>query len=259
MIGQNKLKSILECYTSDTFPHSLLLVGENGCGKHTFINEYIIPKLDNIISRDITKSISLDMILQISINPEPTLYLIDIDNLSEKQQNVILKLVEEPYSQIYLVLISQNLVSVLPTIQNRCMVWTFEPYTKEELANFTSNLDLINWIKSPGKLLLNNDLKISEVRELCAKLLTSVKKISLSNLFTVTDRIDWNNKSSKLNCDIFCQVLIQTAAELVRDRQISTEVFKLTDKYSNSFLSSISFDKRRIFEKYLLELKYGLL
>lgn len=258
MIGQTKLKTNLEKLTADTFPHSLLLIGEKGCGKHTFTQEYILPKLNGIVSRDITKSVSLDTILEISVNPEPTLYIIDLDDLTDREQTILLKLVEEPYTQIYLLLLSQNISTVLPTIQNRCTIWNFESYSKEELLNFTSNIELTNWIKTPGKLILNSDLDIHKVKELCVKLLTSVKKISLSNLLMVTDRIDWNNKSTKLNADILYKVLIQTASDLIKDHALSIDAFNLTSKYVNIFLSNIQFDRKRMFEKYVLELKYGV-
>ena len=56
MIGQNKLKSLIRALTYSTFPNVVLLVGEEGSGKHTLIKEEIQPIL-NIESKNITDSI----------------------------------------------------------------------------------------------------------------------------------------------------------------------------------------------------------
>ena len=60
MVGQIQLTNKLNNITLDNFPRSLILFGEDGCGKHTYCN-LISNKLD-LELKDITESITLETI-----------------------------------------------------------------------------------------------------------------------------------------------------------------------------------------------------
>ena len=90
MIGQLKLLSKLNTYTASTFPHSTIFVGKQGSGKHTVVN-YLANRL-NIDIVDITENLSLDTIMDIYIDPIPKLYIVDCNNITEANQNILLKL-----------------------------------------------------------------------------------------------------------------------------------------------------------------------
>lgn len=256
MIGQNRLKNLVSSFTVESFPKSLLLVGEQGCGKHTFIQEVISPVIGNVI-RDITSMISFDSLLEIALNTVPTIYCIDVDSITEKQQNVLLKFVEEPPTNANIILITSLLANVIPTVQNRCVQWFFDNYSDEELMNFTSDSSLLKYIRSPGKLLNTTISDIKSIETLCNKLFLDVDKASLSNLLTVSGKISWSDKVEGYDKDIFYDVLLKTCAELFKERKVNILSYKLTDDYVNQFKSKIQFDRKRLFEKYLVELKYG--
>ena len=87
MIGQDKLVTSLMAYVASDFPHDILLLGDRGCGKHTLVKDlgesFYLPVVD------ITDSISLDTITEISNRPIPTFYVIDCNMLTERHQNII--------------------------------------------------------------------------------------------------------------------------------------------------------------------------
>ena len=89
MIGQESLLNKLKSYPIFEFPHSILLVGEEGCGKHTIAEE--ISKYFDFEFLDITNSINLDTIVEINQRLVSTMYLINMNKLTDREQNIILK------------------------------------------------------------------------------------------------------------------------------------------------------------------------
>ena len=75
MIGQEKLINQIDKLTLDTFPHSTMLVGDLGSGKHT-ICDYITNKF-GLPKFDITDKISQETIEEIYTKVEPIFYIID--------------------------------------------------------------------------------------------------------------------------------------------------------------------------------------
>ena len=62
-----------------------------------------------------------------------SIYLIDLNDFTEKQQNQFLKLIEEPSVNVYIALIAESEIGILDTILNRCIKYRLEPYTKAQL------------------------------------------------------------------------------------------------------------------------------
>ena len=65
MIGQNKIKNLIETSSLDNFPNSLILLGEKGSGKHT-ICDLISDKL-NLQIIDISEKLTQEMIDEIAL------------------------------------------------------------------------------------------------------------------------------------------------------------------------------------------------
>jgi DNA polymerase-3 subunit delta' len=57
-----------------------------------------------------------------------------VDELGDEAANRMLKTLEEPSSFVHLILLTDRLGEVLPTIRSRCQVVRFEPASDEELA-----------------------------------------------------------------------------------------------------------------------------
>lgn len=260
MVGQDRLVELIKSFDSSNFPKAVLLVGEEGCGKKTFLNEYIQSLLGKPIL-DISKSISFDYLMDLSISVDSKICLINVDEISDKQQNILLKFVEEPPENINIVIIATSIVKVIPTLQNRCVKFEFDSYTNDELLKFVSDqidVDVLQYVRTPGKLLKTNVSSISNMKALSRKLFTDNGRASLANLLTVSDKFNWNGKSPELfDPSIFYDIHIKTCSDLYRDRGVSKFIYDLTSEYINSFKSNFQFDRKRMFEKYLVELKYG--
>ena len=212
-IGQRLLLNKLNNLTLDNMPRSLLLLGEDGCGKHTYSN--LIANRLELKLVDITDDISLDAINEIYSKGTPQIYLISINKLTVKEQNIILKLVEEPLKNSYLILIGVNKIGVLPTILNRCHCWTFERYSDEELSSFEIP-DPYKIAETPGQLLNLKGIDIDPIVKLADSILDRVGRATISNTLNIANKIALKGEKDKFNFDIFNRVLLLRSTQLVK-------------------------------------------
>ena len=112
MIGQSKLLNKLNNFTVDSFPRSIILLGERGCGKHTIV-KYIQENIIKFPVMDVTQNISNEYIDNIYRNPNPAIYVIDLNEFTEKEQNVLLKFVEEPLLNSFIILLAESKTNIL--------------------------------------------------------------------------------------------------------------------------------------------------
>ena len=213
MIGQVCLLNKLNKFNIDSFPKSIILLGEKGSGKHTIVN-YI---KDNIIPfpvLDITQNISDEYINSIYRNPNPSIYLINLSDMTEKNQNVLLKFIEEPLKNSFIILLAESVNQVLNTVYNRCVVFEMDSYTKDELSNFVSeneNKDLIlSVLRTPGKIISTNLDNIRAIYDLCEKMVDKLSIANFSNTLTIVDKINYTDEYNKYDFEVFMDMLVYT-------------------------------------------------
>lgn len=150
LIGFESVKSdLLKLYNNKKLHHAILLDGKKGIGKSLFAKELAEEILQNknstnpdllIISKDPEKKeITVDKIRKIAdfINQTSAISLnkfIIIDSaceLNKSSANAILKILEEPHQNNFLILISHNLHRVLATIRSRCQIINIEDLSFE--------------------------------------------------------------------------------------------------------------------------------
>lgn len=69
------------------------------------------------------------------IDAERKVYIfVNTERMNKEAANSLLKTLEEPPSVSTIVLLTENIESILPTIRSRCQVLTFYPLTEEELS-----------------------------------------------------------------------------------------------------------------------------
>ena len=180
-IGQTRLLNILNNYNTVTLPKTLLFVGDRGCGKKTFA-KYLANRFqfDFVEIEESVKAEDIqEFMYSTTIN---TIYLINLDNFTEKQHNIFLKITEEPSKSIYFILTTSSEATVLPTILNRCIKYHFDPYTLEELKEITGSVHInptaVEIFKTPGKLMNLTEASFNAILALADKL---VKNIHLAN------------------------------------------------------------------------------
>lgn len=252
MIGQSSLMNTVNSLVdSNSFPRTVLLEGEWGCGKHTLAS-YIAEKL-HVELYDITDSLDLDTLQQIALSATARLYLIDATMISVKEQNTILKFLEEPLKNSFIVLLVENKTRLLNTVVNRCMCWSFEQYTEEELKTFTEG-DLPRYANTPGRVKKFSELPISEMCGFAEKVLMQVHISNYSNILTIPNRINFKEDANLFDFDIFSYILINSASKLYSESKIPYAAYDVTSRFFNDcYIPHIN--KRHLFENYLFRLK----
>ena len=258
ILGQDLIINMINSRTIDTFPHSLMIVGEYGGGKH-LISYYIAEKL-GLTVKDITGNISLDTVNTIYSQVEPFIYLIDCSKMSVREQNVILKLLEEPLKNAFLILLCQNTTGMLNTVLNRCQIWELKKYPKDIIAIFvtddTNKEYILNVAKTPGQAKIMSGGNLPDIFNLCQKMMDKMGKASLPNALSISDKIAFKNEKDKIDVFIFTQVLLQTAFEKYRDskNKIFSKVYFLTKDYVyNNNLANVN--QKYLLENYIISLR----
>lgn len=232
MIGQKKLLDNISKLNIDTFPRSTLLIAEKGMGKHTLVN-YIKDNILKFPLLNITENLSSDLIDKIYRNPNPYIYVIDLSDITEKAQNVMLKFIEEPLNNAFIFLLAENQNTVLDTVLNRCVIFEFENYSRDELKTFISdaeNVDLIlSVLKSPGKILTVNTKNIQDIIDTCEKIVTKLNQANYANTLSITNKINFKDSFDKFDFNLFMETLTVTLFNnyLKTNSELSFKMYEL--------------------------------
>lgn len=115
----------------------------NNCKSCSMIDANTHPDVI-LIDKDtkVTKveTIREKIIREMDIKPYHSEYKIIIvksaDSINIQGQNAMLKTIEEPHSYGIIILVCENLASLLPTIKSRCIVVRFNPINKEQMTQY---------------------------------------------------------------------------------------------------------------------------
>lgn len=257
IIGQTKLLNKINAFTIDSLPHSVLMIGDLGCGKHTLC-KYIANKFGLEFSI-LSNNINNEDVENILFKPYPCLYIVELDNAIPKFQNTILKLIEEPTAGVFIIGLTSNTNNLLLTLSNRCQKWYFEKYSKEELSQFIKDKNKIDLLLSifntPGQIIIGQEHPIEEMKSLAINMLDRIGNASIPNTLSISDKLAWKDEKDKFNPDIFLQVLEKTSLEKVinsEDKKYLRE-FKLINQLRSRLNLCIS--RQRTFEEFLIQLK----
>lgn len=253
ILYQDNILDHINTFTLDTLPHTILIKGDVGSGKH-LISNYISDKF-GLEQVDITNNLNLDMIMNIYLTTQPKCYIINSDDISVKEQNVILKLLEEPNSITFVILLS-SIENLLDTIKNRCYLIKLNPYTKEQLKSFTKNCSfediLLPVCTTPGQVLeyINEDFE--SMYEFANRVFLHIKTANVANILTIPNKVYFTDKlENKYNIMLFSKLLLFIAKKQLYDVYILTNNY-----YKELFIPHVN--KKNLFEKYLMELKYTI-
>lgn len=254
IIGQDKLvEKIFNELRNYSFPHSSLFLGDFGCGKRTLVR-YICKYL-NIECVDLSNKISLDNIVEIYNSPVCRGYYIDTNAITVKEQNAILKLLEEPCENAYIFLLCENLSYVLPTIINRCRVYEFGAYSGDCLRSFTDNEEVLKYASTPGQVLRYKDYDLSAMKNLAESAIFKIKNANYANILNISKSVALKKSDTKkYDVKLFMKMLLITARDAFISGELSYKVYMLIrDTIVKQHNKNIN--AQQLFEGFLYNLK----
>lgn len=214
VIGQEKLVKALEGYTLETAPKTILFLGQSGCGKSWIANAFAKQlDLEVVVVQPDSTAEKLIEYYQCPINK---MYLIDLKDIVEKDQNKFLKFIEEPSKTMNIILMAESTVGILPTILNRCVKYVFEPYTPEQLKQFDWAVNCSEEIayeicKTPGQLLELSADNLDQALGLCRAIVSSVDKANYANTLSIVTKINLKDDTKKIDFKLFFDLMTYVA------------------------------------------------
>lgn len=271
MIGQEKLLQRIP-NEIDKFPHTLIIEGDKGSGRHTLFNEICNKfKVESIDFKDL--GINNTIIDNLFLSPTIHFCLLDLAGISIKEQNIMLKFLEEPLNHCYIVLLCENISQVLPAVVNRCQHWKMEPYSKEQLKTFYDEYTMFNEFQyvnekifsiatTPGdiKELLNTN--INDVYDLIENIINNIGNANFSNVLVLVDKInEFNNEKGIVDFEVFLKMFLYIIREQIKNNANIRlyEVYRSAqDIYRLHKMQNLHLNEKQLYENFLLNLKYIL-
>lgn len=260
IIGQTKLIEKLNSYSLDTLPKSILFLGPIGSGRKTLIRN-LADRL-NLEIVEVTEKVDSEKIVEYQQSPNKKLYLIDLNDFTEKQQNQFLKLIEEPSVNVYIALIAESEIGILDTILNRCIKYRLEPYTRAQLQEIClqNNYEITDLIfevaKTPGAIMTLDINKLDELYSLCTNIVNKIIYASIANTTSISTKINYKEDYDKYDFKMFFNMLIHCAFEkyLEDQSELALKIYLFTSNYVKD-LQIKTLNKESFVINFLLELK----
>jgi DNA polymerase III delta prime subunit len=260
MVGQTNLIDRFKSYSVSNFPNTALITGDKGSGKRTIISKIISTHLGLEVI-DITSNISFDLITEIQLKAIPYIYLIQADFISEKEQNMLLKFIEEPPLNSKIIITSEQKDNLLSTIVNRCVVFQMEPYTEKELLSFISYKEdavkrlSLEIFKTPGQIVSTQEETLKSMNLLTQKIILKSKESNYASILNVSDKINYKDEEGKYDIDVFFNLLVYNS---YNEYKINSKenVLKLYNKIveTKNKLKTPRISKQALFENFLTTL-----
>ena len=256
-IGQIRLLNTLNKYNMHTLPKTMLFIGDVGCGKKTFAR-YLANKL-SLDFVEIEESVNAEDIQNFMHSTISTIYLINLDSFTEKQQQTFLKFIEEPSKSVYIVLTTSAEATVLPTILNRCIKYHFDPYTVEELKEITGSQNInpaaVEIFKTPGKLMNLTEASFKATLDLAESVVHSIYLAKYANALSISTKINYKDLYNKIDFYLFFDAVEWLAFEDFKNSRNtqSLTIFKITNQFKQ-YATQSNFAKEPLMLNYLTTL-----
>lgn len=104
-------------------------------GNHPDIR-YITHEKTSISVDDIREQLNNDIQIKPYSGPYKIYIISDANKMTEQAQNALLKTIEEPPAYAVILLLTDNMEALLPTIQSRCVTMNTKPINKEDIAAY---------------------------------------------------------------------------------------------------------------------------
>lgn len=274
MIGQDNLRRSLEhLVTQDSLPRFLIFVGEEGSGKRT-LYKHLMGFYHN--ANDVLVGTGIDDVRSV-INSaykvkNKTFYFIpEADNMSNAAKNALLKLVEEPPNNVYIVMTLLDKYNTLETIRSRACIFDMENYTASQLTEFYDSIEgdpaqrdcVADVCSTPGDVLYLNDVGIYDFYEFVEKVVNHISEASVINTFKIAINIAFSGEPDKYNLKLFWKILqsvcitysVDYADTDLEQSLRYAELAYITNKYLRK-LKTRGINKMMLFDRWLLEVKY---
>jgi len=166
MIGFEEIEQkLISNFNSNKFHHGIIISGKKGIGKASFVKNFCnkilnekshqnhnAPNIDFVIAEKLPdkKTIGIEIIRQkqqflnhtAGISEYKFLIVDAVCELTKQASNALLKSLEEPKKNCFIILIAHQLNKVLPTIKSRCLIVKVPDFSNSQFNSILENKSL---------------------------------------------------------------------------------------------------------------------
>lgn len=255
---QNKINDYFNSISLDRLPHSMIFEGNEGCGKHSLCHALAEEFKLNLI--EITDNLNHEYLSNLMLSSQLYLCIIDSSSIDNKDENTILKFIEEPATNIFVCILVENCNRLLDTIINRCITFKFNPYAVSQLKSFADESFNEEWfciLDTPGLIKKYNSADGFENTYNYAQLIVDkIKNSNISNILNIPNKL-----SEEDNRKIDTKLLLRCITYICKNKLINCFnqyyycFYVISDKYLSLF-NNKNLNKNQLIDNYLMELKY---
>lgn len=265
MIGQERNRMQIEAWKEvDNLPRTLMITGARGVGKRTLAS-YIAEQF-NFDIRWVGNKVNdvRDMIADCRSLSKPTMFVfVGADDMSLSAKNSLLKVTEEPPNDAYFVIPLEDAGNTLATIRSRSIELQMEPYSREELAEFTDNDLCLDIATNPGEIIELEKAGVDNLVEIVDKVVDNVDEVSSGNALNISKHLKFKDEDDGYPLDVFWRVFnvrlasrIMNGADKMTMRQVKiySDWMFVTQGYLNR-ASNASLNRRMLFDMWVLDIR----
>lgn len=267
MIGQEALCKLINSQIArSTFPRCSILVGPKGSGKK-LLARYIAKQLKaDVIQVDGKIDAVRDIIKIAHTNYNKTVFVFtDAEKMSQNAENALLKLLEEPPNDAYIIITTTAEHTLLDTIKSRCMILHMDRYTPEELFNYYWSLEGTDVLthgmpneaeivqavcETPGEVLQFIKQGIGRVYGYAELVFNNIADVTGANALKIGSQIAFKDEPDKIDIVLFFKAFLNICGS--RLDKISAQWIQITFKYINQ-LSLKGVNKTMLFDNWVLD------
>lgn len=249
-IGQSKKKALINnLVQKDRMPPFLIIVGEVGSGKRTLC-EYIANSMGVIIDK--VADLKVDNIRQLIIDAQTLaskriFLLANAEDMTNQAQNALLKLAEEPPENAYIIMTCSDRNKILGTILSRGLEIEMQPYTQEELEEYSSSEILCNLCNNIGEIADLEYTPFKKMMDFAETIQLNLDKVMVPNLLKIPQRVDFGDGKGEFGL----QLLLRGLFFLYRT---DYKMLKVLSKYKGLFERK-GLNKKNLFDLMLLDMR----
>lgn len=238
-------------------PHTIAVSGDEDGGQLEVV-EYMAQWF-NLPLVDITDKLSLETIDEIYASPTHSFYYIRMADITEKEQNVILKFLEEPpeYSWLFLIIGYMGRGRILNTILNRCMQWHLNSYPKSVIESMTDDPIIIQFARTPVQVEKYQKLPLTEMYNLADNMIENIDRAYFSNCLVISSKMAFTKESNGYDVKLFLRMALSLCVEkfIFKDNMKYLNAHNIINEVLSDIIEYPLINKEWIFNDMLLRLK----
>lgn len=265
MVGQLKNKNQISSWkVLNTLPRTLMITGAKGCGKKT-LARYIASEFDLELRWCGNKVEDIrSVIAECQSLSAPTMFVfVNADNMSLSAKNSLLKVTEEPPTDAYFALPLEDAGNTLKTIKSRSIEMQIEPYSRNELSEFTDDELCLEIATNPGEIIELQKLGVDNLVMFVDKVVDNVDYVSSGNALNIAKSVRFKEDDEGYPLSVFWRVfnnrvtsrlLLNPDSFSMKTVQKYHEWVTVTQRYLN-YLGNASINKRMLFDMWIFDIR----